>query len=352
MSARHRARAASLVALCTAGALAGATLTTQAQATTSAAVGGLPIRAEAPVFEVVQSGLDQAQVAELAKAAGIDARALSRNGSFSYVDAKTFAKVPSLAGKKGKDEDGRATRVQKVDLKALRALETLPDERALGLARQLLPAPEGFEVEPRVGHTQVQIGGRRGKLTEHLRPRHHGVLRPVAVRQAGLRAGREEPDHVRRCRERGAAGRHPAQRPAGRIRRHHRRRATAQEQCAKLYGPRVKQDTPTLVYYAPALGGSVKQLLPSYACHPSNVAPDAVSDLGGRLVPAAPELTPELSIVVSRSGRSVEGDCLRRARHRAVHDQVGLLDDQPDQGAAPRCPTRSALATRAWPPRH
>ena len=79
--------------------------------TTPAAADGLPIKAEAPVFEVVQSGLDQAQAAELAKAAGIDARALNRNGAFSYVDAKTFARVPSLAGKQDLIP-GRVTDVQ------------------------------------------------------------------------------------------------------------------------------------------------------------------------------------------------------------------------------------------------
>ena len=305
MSARHRATAASLLALCTAGALAGATLTTQAQATAPAAVGGLPIKAEAPIFEVVQSGLDQAQAAELAKAAGIDARALNRNGSFSYVDAKTFAKVPSIAGRKGKDEKGRPTLVQKVDLKGLRALKTLPDERALGLARQLLPAPAGFDVEPRVDHTQVQLGGRKGNLTEtfNLDTTVSYDLslfgKPVFGPGAKNRITFDGAGNVQQL----AATQRSVQQAGfvGII-----DAATAQEQCATLYGPRVKQGTPTLVYYAPALGGSVKQLLPSYACHPSNVARDAVSDLGGRLVPASPELTPELSLVVSRSGRSVK----------------------------------------------
>ena len=305
MSARHRATAATLLALCTAGALAGATLTTQAQATTPAAADGLPIKAEAPVFEVVQSGLDQTQAAGLAKAAGIDARALNRNGSFSYVDAKTFAKVPSLAGKRGKDEKGHATLVQKVDLERLRALQTLPDEKALGLARQLLPSPEGFDVEPRVGHTQVQLGGRKGNLTGtfdldttvsyDLSLFGKPVFGPGAKSRISFDGAGNVQQLVatqRSVRQAGFVGIIDAE--------------TAQAQCAKLYGARVKQDTPTLAYYAPALGGSVKQLLPSYACHPSNVARDAVSDLGGRLVPASPELTPELDVVVTRSGRSVK----------------------------------------------
>src|SRR5690242_4027156 len=138
MSARRRVGAASLLALSTTGALLGATFTAQVHATTPVALGGLDIKAEAPVFEVVQSGLDQAQAAELAKAAGIDSRALAPDGSFSYVDPTTFAKVPSLAGKKGVDEKGRRTVVQKIDLEKLRALKVLPDERALSLARQLL----------------------------------------------------------------------------------------------------------------------------------------------------------------------------------------------------------------------
>src|SRR4051794_36052327 len=305
MTARHRARTASILAFSTAGVLAGVTLTTQAQATTSAAVDGLDIRAEAPVFEVVQNGLDEGQAAELAKAAGIDARALNRDGSFSYVDAKAFAKVPSLAGKKGKDEKGRATTVQKVDLQGLRALKTLPDEQALGLARQLLPSPEGFDVEPRVGHTQVQLGGRKGNLTGTVNLDTTVTYdlslfgNPVFGPGAKSRITFDGAGHVeqlvatqRNVRQAGSVGIIDA--------------ATAQVQCAKLYGPRVQQGTPTLVYYAPALGGSVKQLLPSYACHPSNVARDAVSELGGRLVPASPELTPELSIVVNRSGRSVK----------------------------------------------
>jgi hypothetical protein len=311
MSARHRARAASLLAFSTAGVLTGVTLSTHAQAMTPVAVGGLDIKAEAPVFEVVQSGLDQGQAAELAKAAGIDARALNSDGSFSYVDTKTFARIPSLAGRKGKDEQGHATMVQKVDLTRLRALETLPDEAALGLARQLLPAPAGFDVQPRVGHTQVQLGGPKGNLTGtfdldttvtyDLSLAGRPVFGPGAKSRITFDgAGNVEQlvDTQRTVQQAGSVGIIDA--------------ATAQAQCEKLYGSRVKQGTPTLVYYAPALAGSVKQLLPSYACHPSNVARDAVSALGGRLVPASPELTPELSIVVTRSGRSMKATASTR----------------------------------------
>jgi hypothetical protein len=306
MSARNRVRAVSLLALSTAAVLAGATLTTQAQARTPAAFAGLDVKAEAPVYEVVQSGLDQGQAAELAKAAGVDARALGADGSFSYVDAKSFAKVPSLAGRKGKDEKGRPTVVQRLDVKALRATKAMPDEQALGLARQLLPSPEGFDVQPRVGHTQVQLGGRKGNLTGTFDLDTTVTYdlslfgKPVFGPGAKNRITFDGAGHVtqlvdtqRSVRQAGSVGIIDAE--------------TAQAQCAKLYGARVKQGTPTLVYYAPALGdGSVKQLLPSYACHPSNVAQDAVSALGGRLVPASPQLTPELSIVATRSGRSVK----------------------------------------------
>jgi hypothetical protein len=302
--ARTATRGAAFLALSTAGVLAGSTLSIHAaDAAPKVQARGLEIKAEAAVYDVVQEGLSAADAQAVAKAAGITPDARGRDGSFAFVDAKGFAKVPSVNGARGKDEKGRATLVQKVNLKGLRAIKTLPDEKALGMARQLLPTPEGFDVHPRVGHTQVQIGGKKGNLTGTFNldttVSYDLMLGRAPVFGPGAKsritfdgAGRVQQlvANQRSVKQSGFVGIIDA--------------ATAQQQCATLYGARVKQGTPTLVYYAPPLG-SVKQLLPSYACHPSNISRDAVSALGGRLVPASPQLTPELSILVKRSGRSM-----------------------------------------------
>ena len=76
----------------------------------------------------------------------------------------------------------------------------------------------------------------------------------------------------------------------------------------QLYGPKVEQGTPTLAYYAPALNAEkasgsaqVRALLPHYVCRAAGS-----TALGGKLVPAAPELAPRVQVKVSSDGQVVD----------------------------------------------
>ena len=267
------------------------------------------ISAEAPIYAVVQEGMTQDEANALAERAGVKA-ALGKDGSFSYVAPGRFARVPSTTGVKGRDEDGRPTVQRKVNFDALKAIQTLDEEKALGLARELLEAPSGFEVSPQVSHTRVDLAGRAGKPLasydldttvvyelalgqapvvgpgSHSRISFAGDGSVIALNQA-----------MRKVEQAGSVGIISPE--------------DALKVCQSLYGARVEQSTPELVYYSPRLtgqgDGSVKFLLPHYACQPKSTRGDAVSDIVGRLVPAAPELTPTAELQVARDGSLMTG---------------------------------------------
>ncbi|MDO9455555.1 DUF6345 domain-containing protein [Nocardioides sp.] len=267
----------------------------------------LEITAEAPVFAVTQTGLTTEDAARLAERAKITPRALAEDGSFSFVDAKLSDLVPSKAGRKGRDESRRPVQARTLDLPALRATKVVDRATALRLAKALLPAPQGFDVQPVVTNTRVQVSIPQRRISQNIpidtvvsyRLSLGGapVVGPGAKSRISINGqGRvvslvETLRHVEQAGYVGIIG-----------------PEAAQEECVRMYGDKVAQGTPTLVYHSPALGdGSVKQLLPSYACAPGNVRQDAVSAVTGRLVPAAPEHAPQIAVGAAREGGQVDG---------------------------------------------
>ena len=267
------------------------------------------ISAEAPIYAITQEGLTQDQATALADRAGVKA-ALGKDGSFSYVDSRRFAKVPSTIGAKGRDEDGHPTVARKVNFTALKAIETFNEDKALGLARELLDDPAGFDMSPEVSHTRVDLAGRGGKtlagynldttVVERLSLNQAPVVGPGSrsrISFAGDGSVIALTESLRNVEQAGFVGIISA--------------ADALQACQSLYGARVEQGTPELVYYAPRLTGqgkgTVEFLLPHYACQPKSTHDDAISDIAGRLVPAAPALTPTADLQIFRDGTSMSG---------------------------------------------
>jgi hypothetical protein len=267
------------------------------------------LSAEAPIYAVVQEGMTQDEANALAERTGVKA-ALGKDGSFAYVDPRRFAKVPSTTGVKGRDEDGRPTVQRKVDFTALKAIRTYDEEKALGRARELLEAPSGFEVTPMVSHTRVDLSGRAGKplggydldttVAYQLALGQAPVVGPGSrsrISFAGDGSVIALNQAMRKVEQAGSVGIISPE--------------DALKVCQSLYGARVEQSTPKLVYYSPRLTGqgegTVKFLLPHYACQPKTTRGDAVADIVGRLVPAAPELTPTAELQIFRDGSLMTG---------------------------------------------
>lgn len=270
---------------------------------------GMGISAEAPVYAIVQEGLTQDDANALAERAGIKP-ALGKDGSFSYVDPRRFARVPSTTGAKGRDEDGHATVQRKVDFTALKAIRTFNQDKALGRARELLDTPDGFDVTPTVNHTRVDLAGRAGKPLASFNLDTTVVYRlalgqvPVVgpgsrsrISFAGDGSVIALNEDLRRVEQAGSVGIISPD--------------DALKICQRMYGARVEQGSPKLVYYSPPLTGqgkgSVDVLLPHYACEPVTGRRDQVSDVVGKLVPAAPQLTPTAQLDVARDGTQMTG---------------------------------------------
>ena len=310
-----RRRHAGAVALPAAGALVAGVLasgvggaTVTALAAPAAHAAELPrVTQEAPYFQVTQEGLTPDQAQSLAERAGIR-DALRRDGTFSYVNAASYGRVPMLTGAKGTDEDGRPTLARRLDLDRLKALTPLNEDKAVSLAQELLPLPDGFETSAHPSHTELTLSGLRGKTlatydldtTVNLDYR----LGDVPVTGPGMRTS------ITFGPQGGVQGLTMATRSVekagyvGII-----GPEAAQEQCRSMYGPDAPLADPQLVYYAPRLTGAgqgtVSALLPHWACE---VVPrDDKQPEAGKLVPAAPSLTPAADLLVERDGTSMTG---------------------------------------------
>lgn len=264
---------------------------------------------EAPVFGVIQEGLLPEQAAELAERAGIG-NALRPDGSFAFVDAKRFARVPGasvpLSKRYGKDEEGRRTVATAVNVAALKEMKVISEGEALERAKGLLRAPKGFQAIPRVDHTMAEISDRRGKLlsstpidttvTFSFDLAGLPVVGPGMRQRVGFAGDGSVVQLSSAVRTVEQVGTVPIISPDEALAR-----------CTRLYGRGVQQGAPTLAYFAPALSaakasgeGSVRLLAPHYVCSPSGEPADREVPLTGRMVPAAPELTPTTHLTVTR----------------------------------------------------
>jgi hypothetical protein len=286
-----------------------------------------------PIYNVTQEGMTSDQGAKLADAFGIP-NSVQSDGAFAYT-AKNFDAVPQRAVAEGKDESGSPTTSLALDTTALAKLTPVPDDVALKSASRLADLAglnPDMEATPSVSNTKLTLSDRAGRATADYaldttvsyRLTLNGL--PVTGQGARLRVAYNSAGDVvqlsdaMRSLERGKDV--PVITPDA-----------AAKSCAALYGPGVRQATPTLGYLMPALG-AVKTIYPV--------------DRDRR--PGAPPGP-------GRAGRRARGEAagrlagrrrqrVRRAfgRHRAVHVQVVVLvDGHPRQHRAEgQLPARAA----------
>jgi hypothetical protein len=254
----------------------------------------------APIFHVTQEGVSADQSAKLADAFGIP-DSLQSDGAFSYT-SDAFAKVPLRQVGTGKDESGRPTVSQALDTRALAAIKPLSDDAALERAGTLLDiaglSPD-LVARPTVSHAKLTLADRAGTPTSETPLDTSVSFRfelgglPVSGQGAKLRvtfAGDGSVTQLSDTLRRLEPGAHV---PIWFSKQ-------AQEACARLYEPGVRQGTPTLGYVLPALG-TVQDIYPTYTCHPS-------TDKGTQAnlqVPAVDGVAPEATIKATRSGDSI-----------------------------------------------
>jgi hypothetical protein len=265
----------------------------------------------ATVFKVVQEGLTPEGGERLAKSAGIG-NALLEDGSFAFVDTKRFAVVPSIAVAKGVDEQQRPTLSQAIDNAALERITALPDATAAARAKALLVPPSGYGVTATIGHTTLEQSDARGTAVRNknldttvsyqLSLGGVPVVGPGAKLRASFAGDGSVLQLTQAVRTVAASGAVEIISPE-----------KALGACSALYGFTVKQATPTLGYYAPALTatqasgkGTVQVLAPHYICQPAGLPEDG-NKFGGKLVPAAPSLSPAVKISVTGDGKTVAG---------------------------------------------
>ena len=288
----------------------GATVSAGSLAATAHAAEVPPVSAEAPYYKVTAEGLDPDRAQAMADRAGIR-NALRRDGTFAFVNAKTYGRVPTRApatGEVGKDEKGRRTVARALDLARLKALRPLNEDKAVSLAHDLLDLPDGFEASAHPSHTRLTLSGVRGRtlasydldttVNVDYRLDQHPVTGPGMRTSITFGPGGGVQGLTMATREVERAGHVGIIGPE-----------SAQEQCRRMYGPNTPLGDPELVYYAPRLTGagkgSVSYLLPHWACEVPQKDGKGVEP--GRLVPAAPELTPAAELLATRDGTAVTG---------------------------------------------
>lgn len=266
--------------------------------------------ATAPVYRITAEGMTPDSGARLAEQARIG-NALRSDGSFTYTNESRYAVVPSRQVATGKDENGEPTVSEAVDFRALKEMTVISEDDALRRAEQLLAVPKHYDVEPIVGHTTVEQSDAKGRLVltkdidTTVSYRYHLAGVPVIGPGAKAKVSFDGRGRVLQLTQ---ALREVEQ--AGEVAIISPRDAMAE--CARLYGPKVPQNEPTLSYYAPQLGateangkGTAELVLPQYICQPVTTAEDEVSKLTGRMVPAAPEFSPRAAVKASSNGRVV-----------------------------------------------
>ncbi len=306
---RSRRRSA-LVAVPSAGAVVAGVIATgvTGAATVTAHAADLPrVSQEAPYFRVTAEGLDPDRAQAMADRAGVR-NALRRDGTFAFVDARRFGRVPTTKGATGKDEDGRRTVARRLDLERIKAIRPLDEDKAVSLAHDLLDLPEGFETSAHPSHTQLTLSGRRGRTlatydldtTVNLDYRldQHPVTGPGMRTSITFGPGGGVQGLTMATRSVEKAGYVGIIGPDA-----------AQEQCRRMYGPNAPLGDPELVYYAPRLTGTgkgtVSYLLPHWACEVPRREGKGFES--GKLVPASPELTPVAELLAGRDGTSMTG---------------------------------------------
>ena len=300
------------------GPAAGADLDRPAGVAGPAGPAGAAVQArQVPVYQVVGEGLTPQGAAQLADRAGIG-NALRPDGSFAFTDPERYGRVPSKVAGRGVDENRRPTVSRAVDFEALENIQLPSQESAIESARSLLSLPEAYGATPVAGHTTVEQSDRKGRL---VRSAHLDTTVSFRLDLGGLPlvgAGAKAkvsfgPGGVvalsRSVREVSQGGSVAVIDPKAALAR-----------CTALYPRGTRHRAPVLAYYSPPLTarqaggeGAVKVLAPHYVCRPVVAGrPETATDpqLTGRLVPAAPALTPRVQATARSDGKAVRASII------------------------------------------
>ncbi len=266
----------------------------------SASVPDAPERAT--IYDVVQEGLTQEQAKRINATYGIEG-ALQPDGSFIYASPE-FAKVPQKTIATGKDESGRPTTSQALDTDALKQLRPIPADTAVKNAANFLQV---FGVTGEVtakaipSNTELDLADANGRPTASYKLDTSvsydltlGGL-PLSGPGAKLRVAYSPDGKISQI-----TGATRQLKPGATVAIIAVNEAA--EGCAALYGKEVRQDTPTLGYHAPALGGA-KQIFPVYTCNP--VGGDAQQ--ANLLLPAVKGSAPTATFEAKLGDGSVRG---------------------------------------------
>jgi uncharacterized protein DUF6345 len=253
-----------------------------------------------PVYKVTQEGLTDAEGAKLADAFGIG-NALESNGAFSYT-GEAFGRVPLRLIGTGKDEAGRQTTSQAIDMRALAALRPISAGEARERAAKLVDLADlspDLSAIADISNAKLTLADRAGKPTSEtaLDTTVSFDLRlaglPATGQGAKLRitfapdgSVTQLSDSLRKL-ERGDDV------PIISV-------AEAQKACEALYDRGVRQRTPTLGYLLPALG-AVQEIYPHYTCNPASEQ----GSQAHRQIPAVEGVGPKAAIKASRSGDKI-----------------------------------------------
>ena len=306
--ARHLQRNRRKVWLVASALAAAGTLATTVPLQSLASVGAAE-KTEATLFEIVQEGMTPDSAARLAEKAGIG-NALQEDGSFNFVDSARFASVPQTQIGRGEDEHGRPTTSEALDFEALAKIRVLPERKAAEMASHLVELPDGYKAQPIIGHTTLDRADAKGNTIESTKLDTTVTFQlnlaglPVVGPGAKARVSFGEDGavvqltrSVRSVKPAGSVGIIPQDQ--------------ARKACSALYGTEVGQAPALLSYYSGPLAadrasgkGTAKYLVPHYICQPKGVVDDG-NPLGGKLIPAVPELTPHVELKAAGDGRSV-----------------------------------------------
>ena len=266
----------------------------------SASVPDAPERAT--IYDVVQEGLTQDQAKRLNAAYGIEG-ALQPDGSFLYASPE-FAKVPQKTVATGKDESGRSTTSQALDVDALKRLRAPSEDTVLKrvpIFMDVVGVDGDVKAAPTVANTELDVADANGRPTASYKldtsvsfDQTLGGL-PLSGPGAKLRVAfgpDGKPTQIMAATRRLEPGATVAIIAVD----------EAAKGCAALYGDKVRQGTPTLGYHAPALG-SAKQIFPVYTCNP--VGGDAQQ--ANLLLPAVKGSAPAATFEAALGDGSVRG---------------------------------------------
>ncbi len=250
----------------------------------------------APIYNVTQEGITSAEGAKLAETFGIP-NSVAPNGAFGYT-SPAFGRVPQKQVDDGKDEAGRPTQSQALDMDALKSLRPLSDAAAARQSARLLSivglSPD-LKAEPSISHTELSLSDREGELTDK-------YALDTAVSYKFTLGGLPVDGQGAKLRI-AFAGDGSVTQLSNSLRKLERGKNVpiissdeAAKSCAALYDADVRQGTPTLGYLLPALSasdasgkGSVQQIFPIYTCNPSA----KTGTQANRQVPAVPGSGPQ-----------------------------------------------------------